>query len=95
MSRGRQDITAGYGGSQSRSELSPPSFTGEGLGFCPLPAASQPSVPTEGQPVSNARLCAELQGLTLAIRMFGLDAINDGRVTVNSPPQSSDQSGAR
>lgn len=82
MSRGHQDITAGYEASSStRSELSPPSFTGEGLG--PLPAASQPSVPTKGQAISNARLCAELQGLTLAIRMFGLDAINDGRVTFN------------
>jgi hypothetical protein len=30
------------------------------------------SIPTEGQPISNARLVAELQGLTIAIHMFGL-----------------------
>lgn len=29
-------------------------------------------VPTEGQPISNARLVAELQGLTIGIHMFGL-----------------------
>ena len=29
-------------------------------------------IPTEGQPISNARLVAELQGLTIAIHMFGL-----------------------
>lgn len=37
-------------------------------------------IPTQGQPTSNARLLAELQGLTLAIRMFGLDGIRDGHV---------------
>lgn len=30
------------------------------------------SIPTEGQPISNARLAAELQGLAIAIHMFGL-----------------------
>ena len=38
-----------------------------------LPAS--PSVPTEGQPISNARLAAELQGLAIAIHMFGLDGL--------------------
>lgn len=33
-------------------------------------------------PVSNARLAAELQAASLAITMFGLDAINSGRVTL-------------
>jgi len=37
--------------------------------------AKRPSVPTEGQPISNARLVAELQGLTIAIHMFGLDGL--------------------
>lgn len=31
-------------------------------------------------PLNNARLAAELQATTLAIVMFGLEAINDGRV---------------
>ena len=30
------------------------------------------SIPGEGQSISNARLVAELQGLTIAIHMFGL-----------------------
>lgn len=32
-------------------------------------------VPTEPVPISNARLAAELQGLTIAIHMFGLDGL--------------------
>lgn len=35
------------------------------------------SIPTEGQPVSNARLAAELQAVALAIRMFGLDGFSN------------------
>lgn len=33
------------------------------------------SIPTEGQPISNARLVAELQMLTVSIHMFGLDGL--------------------
>lgn len=32
-------------------------------------------VPTEGQPISNARLVAELQAVALAIRIGGLDRL--------------------
>jgi hypothetical protein len=38
------------------------------------------SVPTEGQPISNARLVAELQAVTLALRIGGLDGLRSGRV---------------
>ena len=33
------------------------------------------SVPTEPEPISNARLAAELQALALTIHMFGLDGL--------------------
>jgi hypothetical protein len=33
------------------------------------------SIPGEGQPISNARLAAELQALALGIHMFGLDGL--------------------
>lgn len=35
-------------------------------------------------PVNNARLAAQLQATTLAIVMFGLEAINDGRVSLRN-----------
>jgi hypothetical protein len=40
------------------------------------------SVPTEGQPISNARLAAELQAITLALRIGGLDGLRSGRVSL-------------
>jgi len=40
------------------------------------------SVPTEGQPISNARLVAELQAITLALRIGGLDGLRSGRVSL-------------
>lgn len=36
---------------------------------------SRASVPTEPEPISNARLAAELQALALTIHMFGLDGL--------------------
>lgn len=38
------------------------------------------SVPTEGQPISNARLAAELQAIALAIRIGGLDGLRSGQI---------------
>jgi hypothetical protein len=40
------------------------------------------SVPTEGQPISNARLAAELQAVALALRIGGLDGLRSGRVSL-------------
>ena len=37
-------------------------------------------VPTEPVPISNARLVAELQALTLALRIGGLDGLRSGAV---------------
>ena len=33
------------------------------------------SVPVQIEPISNARLAAELQGLAIVIHMFGLDGL--------------------
>lgn len=41
------------------------------------------SVPTEGQPISNARLVAELQAVALAIRIGGLEGLRDGSVSLH------------
>ena len=38
------------------------------------------SVPTEGQPISNTRLAAELQAIALAIRIGGLDGLRSGQI---------------
>ena len=35
----------------------------------------RPSIPTAPGSISNARLVAELQGLTIGIHMFGLDGL--------------------
>jgi hypothetical protein len=40
------------------------------------------SVPTEGQPISNARLAAELQAIALALRIGGLDGLRSGQVSL-------------
>ena len=40
------------------------------------------SVPTEGQPISNARLAAELQAVTLALRIGGLEGLRNGSVKI-------------
>lgn len=37
--------------------------------------AASGSVPTEPEPISNARLAAELQALALTIHMFGFDGL--------------------
>ena len=39
-------------------------------------------VPTEGQPISNARLAADLQALTLALRIGGLEGLRNGSVKI-------------
>jgi len=44
------------------------------------------SVPTEGQPISPARLVAELQSLALALRIGGLDGLRSGRVKIGGKP---------
>lgn len=43
----------------------------------PLGSFSQAKIPTEGQPISNARLVAELQALTLGIHLVGLDRLSE------------------
>jgi hypothetical protein len=49
-------------------------------------------VPTEGQPISNARLAAELQAIALALRIGGLDGLRSGAIKIGrgvnakSPP---------
>ena len=40
------------------------------------------SVPTEGQPISNARLAAELQAIALALRIGGLDGLRSGAIKI-------------
>jgi hypothetical protein len=40
------------------------------------------SVPTEGQQTSPARLAAELQAITLALRIGGLDGLRSGQVKI-------------
>lgn len=42
----------------------------------------QEAVPTESQPISNARLAAELQAITLALRIGGMDGLWSGRVKI-------------
>jgi len=42
------------------------------------------SVPTEGQPISNARLAAELQAVALALRIGGLDGLRSGQVKISA-----------
>ena len=44
--------------------------------------AQAPSVPTEGQPISNARLAAELQAIALALRIGGLEGLRTGAVKI-------------
>jgi hypothetical protein len=41
------------------------------------------SVPTEGQPISPARLAAELQAVALALRIGGLDGLRSGQVKIS------------
>lgn len=48
--------------------------------------------------MTNARTIAQLQAITLAVQMFGLDRIRDGSVTINPDPytpESPDQIKAR
>lgn len=48
--------------------------------------------------MTNARLIAQLQAITIAVRMFGLDKIRDGSVTINpdpGKPETTDQIKAR
>jgi len=40
-------------------------------------------VPTEGQPISPARLAVELQAITLALRIGGLDGLRSGQVKIS------------
>jgi hypothetical protein len=44
------------------------------------------SVPTGDQPISNARLAAELQAITLALRIGGLDGLRSGQVKIGGKP---------
>ncbi len=44
--------------------------------------AKRPSVPTEGQSISNARLAAELQAVALAIRIGGLEGLRNGPIKI-------------
>lgn len=44
------------------------------------------SVPTEGQPISNARLAAELQAVALALRIGGLEGLRNGSVKIGGKP---------
>lgn len=37
-------------------------------------------IPTEGQPISNARLAADLQAVALALRIGGLEGLRSGQV---------------
>ena len=40
------------------------------------------SVPTAPEPISNARLAAELQAVTLALRIGGLEGLRNGSVRI-------------
>lgn len=73
MTRNQNNSTAGYEGSKSRSEQSPPSFTGEGLG--PLPAASQPSVPGDTTANSAARRPTPAAYIDAALRAVLPDGV--------------------
>lgn len=42
-------------------------------------------IPTEPAPISNARLVAELQALTIALRIGGLEGLRDVSVKVGKP----------
>lgn len=44
--------------------------------------SSASRIPTEGQPISNARLAANLQALTIALRMGGLEGLRSGTVKI-------------
>lgn len=44
------------------------------------------SVPTEPAPISNARLAADLQALTLALHIGGLDGLRSGAVKIGGKP---------
>lgn len=46
--------------------------------------AASGSVPTEGQPISNARLAAELQAVALALRIGGLEGLRNGSVRMGA-----------
>jgi hypothetical protein len=45
-------------------------------------SAQERSVPTEGQPISNARLAAELQAIALALRIGGLEGLRSGAIKI-------------
>lgn len=55
--------------------------------------AQAPSVPTEGQPISNARLAADLQAIALALRIGGLEGLRNGqiRMATTKPDSGSPQ----
>jgi hypothetical protein len=40
------------------------------------------SIPTDGQPISNARFAAELQAVALALRIGGLDGLRSGAIKI-------------
>jgi hypothetical protein len=46
-------------------------------------------VPTEGQPISNARLAADLQALTLALRIGGLEGLRTGQIRMATTKRDS------
>lgn len=39
--------------------------------------------PSDPQPISNAKLAADLQAFALAVRLVGLEGLRDGAVTFN------------
>lgn len=45
--------------------------------------SSASRIPTEGQPISNAKLAADLQAFALAVRLVGLEGLRDGTITFN------------
>lgn len=49
------------------------------------------SIPREGQSPSTARLVAELQALTLALHIGGLDGLRSGAVKVTPPDKKPEE----
>lgn len=43
-------------------------------------------IPSQPVPISNARLAADLQALTLALRIGGLDGLRSGAVKIGGQP---------
>lgn len=41
------------------------------------------SIPTEPEPISNAKLAADLQAFALAVHLVGLEGLREGAVTFN------------